>query len=420
MQTEMKKIFYLMFIGSVALLISSVNTDKAHSNNAGAQAGYTGSPNENNSRTCASQNGGCHGGTGTTFQSDMISIDIPDCGYLPGETYTVTLSISSPGRSEFGFSVSPQFNGGATAGTMIASNETQLNGSGRYLTHTAQGTAETAPNARIWTFDWIAPPAGSGEVTFYAAFNASNNNNGSSGDLIFNSNLTIFEGVTPEPPNIFGNNVVCAGTIASLTTNYTSGIVWSPGNQTTQNIETAAQGTYQVTVTNECGTSTSLPFNLSFEAAPPTPSIEFNIGTGAFESSVTGQYFYAWFLNGNLLQDSVGASIIPNIVGDYTLQITSFNGCSSALSEPLNSQTVSISTTQSTNGFELVQNPIHSQAIVDFKGKERAAMDIYSVSGKYIKTLVLNPGINNLSLDLISGTYILRVNNSIKRLLVVN
>ena len=65
MQTEMKKIFYLIFIGSVALLISSVNIEKAHSNNAGAQAGYTGSPNENNSRTCASQNGGCHGGTGS-------------------------------------------------------------------------------------------------------------------------------------------------------------------------------------------------------------------------------------------------------------------------------------------------------------------------------------------------------------------
>ena len=416
----MKKLLGCIGIFLIVLIVTGIDFESAHSNNSGAQAGYTGSPYENNSRTCASQNGGCHGGTGTTFQSDMISIDIPDCGYLPGETYTITLSISSPGRSEFGFSISPQFNGGATAGTMIASNETQLNGSGRYLTHTAQGTAETAPNARIWTFNWIAPPAGSGEVTFYAAFNASNNNNGSSGDLIFNSNLTIFEGVTPEPPNIFGNNVVCAGTIASLTTNYTSGIVWSPGNQTTQSIETAAQGTYQVTVTNECGTSTSQPFNLSFEAAPPTPSIEFNIGTGAFESSVTGQYFYAWFLNGNLLQDSVGASIIPNVVGDYTLQITSFNGCSSALSEPLNPQTVSISTTQSTNGFELVQNPIHSQEVVDFKGKERAAMDIYSVSGKYIKTLVLNPGINNLSLDLISGTYILRVNNSVKRLLVVN
>ncbi|MFN5371819.1 MAG: choice-of-anchor V domain-containing protein, partial [Bacteroidia bacterium] len=357
---------------------------------------------------------------GTTFQSDMISIDVPDCGYIPGETYTVTLTVSSAGRNEFGFSVSPQFNGGATAGTMIASEGTQLNGSGRYLTHTAQGTAETSPNARIWTFEWIAPPAGSGDVTFYAAFNASNNNNANSGDLIFNSNLTIFEGVTPEPPNIFGNNVVCAGTIASLSTNYTSGIVWSPGNQTTQSIETEAQGTYQVTVTNECGTATSQPFNLSFEDAPPAPSIEFNISTGAFESSVVGPYFYAWFLNGNLLQDSVGASIIPNIVGDYTLQITTFNGCSSAFSEPLNPQTVSIPTTQSTNGFELLQNPIHSQAIVDFKGTERAAMEVYSVSGKHIKTFVLYPGINNLSLNIKSGTYILRANNSVKRLVVLN
>jgi hypothetical protein len=420
MQTEMKKIFYLIFIGSVALLISSVNTEKVHSNNAGAQAGYTGSPNENNSRTCASQNGGCHGGTGTTFQSDMISIDVPDCGYIAGETYTVTLTVSSAGRSEFGFSVSPQLSGGATAGAMIATTGTQLNGSGRYLTHTAAGTAESSPNTRVWNFDWIAPAAGSGDVTFYAAFNASNNNNGSSGDLIFNSSLTIFEGIAPEPPNIFGNNVVCEGTIAELSTNYTSGIVWSPGNQTTQTITPTQPGVYAVSVSNECGNSTSLPFSLSFEAVPPTPTIEFNSNTGALQSNVTGPYFHAWYLNGALLQDSVGTSIFPSVNGNYTLQITSFNGCSSAFSEAVNPQTVSLPTAQLSNGFELVQNPIHSQAIIDFKGSERAAMEIYSVSGQYVKTLVLNPGINNLSLNLKSGTYILRAINSVKRLVVLN
>lgn len=416
----MKKVLYLGFICIVVALIIGTEGVEVHSNNAGAQPGYTGSPNENNSRTCASQNGGCHGGTGTTFQSDMISIDIPDCGYIPGETYTVTLTVSSAGRSEFGFSVSPQFNGGATAGTMIASNGTQINGNGRYLTHTAAGTAESAPNTRVWTFDWIAPPAGSGNVTFYAAFNASNNNNGSSGDLIFNSSLTIFEGIAPEPPNIFGNNVVCEGTIAELTTNYTSGIVWSPGNQTTQTITATQPGVYEVSVSNECGSSTSLPFSLSFEQLPPTPSIEYNIGTGAFESSVVGAYFYTWYLNGEVLSDSVESSLLPSLNGNYTLQITSFNGCSSALSEPLNPQTVSISSAHSYNGFELVQNPIHSQAIVDFKGTERAAMEVYSVSGKHIKTFVLYPGINNLSLNIKSGTYILRANNSVKRLVVLN
>lgn len=416
----MKKILGCIFIFLMLLIFTGIDFESAHSNNSGAQAGYTGSPYENNSRTCASQNGGCHGGTGTTFQSDMISIDVPDCGYIAGETYTVTLTVSSAGRNEFGFSVSPQFNGGATAGTMIASEGTQLNGSGRYLTHTAQGTAESAPNTRVWTFDWIAPPAGSGDVTFYAAFNASNNNNANSGDLIFNSNLTIFEGIAPEPPNIFGNNVVCEGTIAELTTNYTSGIVWSPGNQTTQTITTAQPGVYEVSVSNECGSSTSLPFSLSFEQLPPTPTIEFNSNTGALQSNVTGPYFHAWYLDGALLQDSVGTSIFPSVNGNYTLQITSFNGCSSALSEPVNPQTVSIPTAQLSNGFELLQNPIHSQAIVDFKGTERATMEVYSVSGKNINTFVLHPGINNLPLNLRSGTYFLRVNNSIKRLVVLN
>jgi len=416
----MKRILACTGIFLMILMFAGMDIESAHSNNAGAQAGYTGSPNENNSRTCASQNGGCHGGTGTTFQSNMISVNVPDCGYIAGETYTVTLTISSPGRSEFGFSVSPQLDGGATAGSMIASAGTQINGGGRYLTHTAAGTIESSPNTRVWTFDWVAPAAGSGNVTFYAAFNATNNNNANSGDLIFNSNLTIFEGVAPEAPTIFGNNVVCEGTIANLFTNYTDGIVWSPGNQTTQSIDVSQPGDYQVSVTNACGTSTSLPFNLSFETPPPTPIIEFNSSAGALQTNVTGPYFHIWYLNGSVLQDSVSSFIYPSENGDYTVQIISFNGCSSAISEAVNPLTVSISTPQTSTGFELVQNPIRSQAIVNLKGAERSAMEIYSVSGKYIETILLNPGVNNLALQLKSGTYLLRVNNGIQRLVVLN
>ncbi len=414
-----KAIFFIVALFCV-MTITHIDFTDAHSNNAGAQAGYTGSPNENNSRTCSSQNGGCHSGTGTTFQSNMISVDIPDCGYIAGETYTVTLTVSSPGRNEFGFSVSPQLTGGATAGTMIASAGTQLNGSGRYLTHTAAGTVESSPNTRVWTFDWIAPSAGSGDVTFYAAFNATNNNNASTGDLIFNSNLTIFEGVAPEAPNIFGNNVVCEGTIANLFTNYTEGIVWSPGNFTTQSIDVDQPGEYQVTVSNACGTATSLPFSLSFEPQPSTPTIEFNSNTGALQTNVTGPYFHVWYFNGSVLQDSVASTIYPSENGDYTVQIISFNGCSSAISEPVNPQTVSLTSPTLARSFELIQNPIHSQAIVDYKGNERTAMEIYSVSGKYIVTMQLNPGVNHLTLALKAGSYFLRVNNSIQRLLVLN
>lgn len=415
----MKKIFYLIFIGSVAFVLSSVNTEKAHSNNAGAQAGYTGSPNENNSRTCSSQNGGCHSGTGTTFQSDMISIDVPDCGYIAGETYTVTLTVSSPGRNEFGFSVSPQLDGGATAGSMISTTGTQLNGSGRYLTHTAAGTTESSPNTRVWTFSWIAPPAGSGNVTFYAAFNASNNNNGSSGDLIFNSNLGIFEGLQPEPPAIFGNSSACVGSIVNLSTNYTSGIVWSPGNQSTQEIETTSPGTYQVTVTNECGTSTSAPFDLTFDPIPPTPTIGLNQITQRIESNLIDDYIYAWYINGVLVPDSVSSSIAATVPGIYTATASSASGCESLLSEPFNNNVISINDLKQEAAFDFYPNPSRGEITIYNNLNSNLPIVLLDQIGREVQSFTLSPGANFVPTSASPGVYFLSNRDTVVRKLII-
>lgn len=400
-------------------MLSSVNAEKTHSNNAGAQAGYTGSPNENNSRTCSSQNGGCHSGTGTTFQSDMISIDVPDCGYIVGETYTVTLTVSSIGRNEFGFSVSPQFSNGLTAGTMIASSGTQLDGSGRYLTHTAAGTIESSPNTRVWTFDWIAPQTGSGNVVFYAAFNASNNNNTSTGDLIFNSNLTIFEGTQPDVPVIFGNNINCLGSPAVLSTNYANSIVWQPGNATSQDIEVISAGTYQVSYSNECGTSLSEPFEVSFESLPPQPSIIFNASSSSLECSESGTYLYSWYLGGELLTDSVSSSIVPSQLGDYTLVISSFNGCSSEVSEAFSLQSLKVEDLNNERNLYVYPNPASNYIELENSKNIDLPILIFDEVGRLVLNRSIKSGKNLMYFDLPSGVYTLSFSSKATRLLVV-
>jgi len=415
----MKNALWLFAAVLLVQIITSINVVDVHSNNAGANAGYTGSPNEFNSRTCSSQNGGCHTGGGSTFQLGMITSNVPDCGYTPGETYTITLTVSSPGRSEFGFSVSPQLDGGATAGSMIATAGTQLNGSGRYLTHTAAGTSESSPNTRVWTFSWIAPSAGSGNVTFYAAFNASNNNNGSSGDLLFNSNLTIFEGLQPEPPVIFGESPACVGNIVNLSTNYTSGIVWSPGNQSSQDIETTAAGTYQVTVTNECGTSTSAPFDLAFEPIPPTPTIDFNLLSNRIESNLIGDYIYAWYIDGVLVPDSVSSSIFVTVPGVYTATASSASGCESLLSQPFSTIVISVNNSSQASAFDFYPNPSSGEINIHNNQASILQIQLLDQLGREIRMIKLVPGDNFISALAPPGLYYLSNHEKVVRKLII-
>lgn len=171
----------------------------ANGNSGSAPFGNTGSPSDGN--TCARI--GCHaGGPAQTGQVVSITGNIPVEGYTPGETYDMTVTMSN-GGSKFGFSLSPQSSQGTLLGTLIASGAgTTLNGpGGKYLTHTSSGTSGSG--SKSWTFEWTAPVAGTGAVTFYGAYNFANGNGTTSGDVIvphtqvFNENVST--GVAESP-----------------------------------------------------------------------------------------------------------------------------------------------------------------------------------------------------------------------------
>lgn len=189
----MKKKFTLVLS---LLLVSGMIWDAQHhhanGNSGSAPSGNTGSPGDGN--TCARV--GCHtGGPAQTNQTVSITGNIPVEGYSPGQTYNMTVTMSN-GGSRFGFSLSPQNLQGAKLGTLIASGAgTTLNGAGgKYLTHTSGGT--TGSGSKSWTFQWTAPAAGTGSVTFYGAFNFANNNGGTSGDVIVTHTQSFAENLT--------------------------------------------------------------------------------------------------------------------------------------------------------------------------------------------------------------------------------
>lgn len=181
----------LLISCSYLLLLPVISSNEAHSNNAGAPSARTGSPGDG--ANCS----GCHGGSALVTNQTLISSNIPEEGYTPGNTYNITATISKPGINKFGFQVSPQNTTGQQKGTMIITNttRTQLITSGKYITHKAAGTAGTS-NSNTWDFQWTAPVAGTGALTFYGAFVAANGTGSSSGDQVFLSSLAVQENLS--------------------------------------------------------------------------------------------------------------------------------------------------------------------------------------------------------------------------------
>jgi Secretion system C-terminal sorting domain len=116
---------------------------------------------------------GCHGNVSTT--AGGVLTGIPLTGYVPGTTYTLTLTVGTLDTSlkKAGFDLA--VNGGtisnAPAGTTITGgNEIGHQGGGKSLTF---GTTN-------WAFSWTAPNTDS--VRFNYSTNLVNNNNAASGD----------------------------------------------------------------------------------------------------------------------------------------------------------------------------------------------------------------------------------------------
>lgn len=187
---------------SVGLMFTNSLTTPAVSNTTGAPASRTGSPGDG--ANCTS----CHAGTAATV-SGLINSGIPATGYIPGQTYTITGSITQSGKTKFGFEISPQNTSGVKKGTLVVTNSTatQLISTGKYITHKTAGTSFPSGTAS-WSFDWIAPEAGSGDVTFYGAFNISNSNSSTSGDIIKLSTLTVQEDLATGVNELYAGDII--------------------------------------------------------------------------------------------------------------------------------------------------------------------------------------------------------------------
>jgi hypothetical protein len=198
----MKKLIPFSIACLVIAIAGIMNAPDTHSRPEGAPALASGAPADNN-RTCATS--GCHSGTASD-RDGLITSNVPSTGYIPGETYTMTVSITEAGISKWGFQATAQNSNGDLQGTYTLTNAAQTRlaagtGGNKYVTHTTAGNSGST-GSKTWSFDWTAPAAGTGVVNFYTAAMASNNNGGTAGDLVFKDQLALAEDLTTSASSI--------------------------------------------------------------------------------------------------------------------------------------------------------------------------------------------------------------------------
>lgn len=167
----------------VMLIAYTAGIKDGNSKNDGSPLGTTGSPGDGANNTCAKF--GCHVGTVNAFPGS-VSIDassIPANGYEPGATYSLTVTVAESGRSTYGFQMTAEDNSQNKMGTYTSNTAVRLE-SQNWVTHRLKNSSG------VFTFDWTAPMS-SEDITFYAAGNAANGNNHSSGDHIYTGSTTV-------------------------------------------------------------------------------------------------------------------------------------------------------------------------------------------------------------------------------------
>lgn len=132
----------------------------------------------------------CHFDFEVNVNPGRVTISAPE-RYTPGETYTLTITLTRPGMKVGGFQLTARFEeGGAQAGTLTVAKgderriKVTTDRDVQYAMHQRPGTSLTAPNVARWTLRWTAP-AGGGSVLFHVAANAANEDDSQFGDFVY-------------------------------------------------------------------------------------------------------------------------------------------------------------------------------------------------------------------------------------------
>ena len=191
----MKKNYVLLIFAFIALAAVADILQKD------GKAARTGAPGEFD---CT----GCHTSFPVNSGPGSITISSPtltNWQYVPGQVYQIDVTVAQTGIGLFGFGfealrTSNNTNGGSlsiTNATQTTLKAASISGSSRLnVVHKLNGGLSS--NTHTFSFNWTAPATNIGNIRFYTAGNAANNNNDTLNDYVYKTSQL----VTPFPVGI--------------------------------------------------------------------------------------------------------------------------------------------------------------------------------------------------------------------------
>ena len=282
---------------------------------------------------------GCHGNNPSS--STTVSLSGQPSSYVPSQTYSLTVTVSSSTISgnSGGFSL------GANAGSFSNPGVNAKLDSGK-VTHSNK-------NARTWSVDWTAPSSGTGTVSFSAVGNAVNSNSGTSGDAWNTATFSVPEQPPQNQPPSVTNLAISPSnptTTDSLSLTYTfsdpdgdseSGttIRWSQNSSAVNALDDSTSVSssflikgqiWTVTVTPSDGTDTGSSVTSSSVTIQNTPPVANGLSISPIDPTeqddLTMSYSYSdvdldtesgtviqWYLDGSRIAEYDGSSSISKL-----------------------------------------------------------------------------------------------------------
>jgi len=184
----MKK-FHLVVSAIIAVVLSTAFGILSEN----GKAGYTNSPGELNCADCHNTYGNSNTGPGSIYVTSSMN----NWQYVPGQTYTVNVIVKQSGKPLFGVGFEALTSTNANAGSLVITNtaKTQIksktiNGVTRNnVVHQQNGGLQA--DSTVFTFDWVAPVTNIGNITFYFAGIAANNNGSEDNDYVYHDTKVV-------------------------------------------------------------------------------------------------------------------------------------------------------------------------------------------------------------------------------------
>jgi hypothetical protein len=217
----------------------------------------------------------------------------------------------------------------------------------------------------------------------------------------------------PADPTISANGATsfCEGTGVTLVADaegvaYTWLLDGEPiGGANDQQLEVNSAGSYSLVVTVGPGCSSEVSNTIDVEVffAPAAPVLTRNVDT----LFATGSGSFQWFLNGNPIPGATDDQLVVTENGDYTVEITDANGCST-LSAVFPFNSVGMDAAQA-SGMRVYPNPNDGAFVLELDRTTDTFFTIHDATGKLVQQGAITGPVTQMELREGAGLYFLQI-----------